>query len=355
MAKKPLISIIVPTLGEEEALQLLLADLSVQEGVSFEVVIADATKEKEADNMTTLLHPEEVPTKIVRCESGRGRQLNEGVRHARGDDLLFLHADTRLLSPTLLAGGAKAMDMARRGSKRVAGHFPLRIGATANSLSFYYLEAKSRLGLPQCVNGDQGQWISREYFEEMGGMDESLPFLEDLRLSKVVSESGRWVSLPGEIVTSARRFEKEGTKARLTLNALIRIAEDISLDGFLEKAPALYRAHPTSKELILAPFFTLFFRELFSGATMANLSGLGAFASNNTWQVVSWIECAYARRRGIDSHEIELKFTKSSISFLGNLKDNFLFKILAGSTVLVWMLSAWVGSLQPFGFLRNRI
>ncbi|PLX38931.1 MAG: hypothetical protein C0608_11670 [Deltaproteobacteria bacterium] len=355
MSEKPLLSIIIPTLGVEENLSLLLKDLDSQEGISFEVVIASATPNSDTATPPIGFKTKNLKTKIVICERGRGRQLNEGVKHAEGNDLLFLHADTRIPSLTLLTRGSEAMALARRASKRVAGHFPLRLGSELAVPSFYYIEAKSRFGLPECVNGDQGQWISREYFDELGGMDESLPFLEDLRLSKHVAAEGRWITLPGEILTSPRRFEKEGRKARLSLNALIRVAEELGLKRFLKRAPELYRDQPSTEKLTLAPFINLFFRELFSGSIRGNISGLGAFAAMNAWQTIAWLECTYARQRGMDSHLVELNYTKRGISLFHNLKDNFIFRTLAGSALLAWMLTIWLGSLQPFSFIRNRL
>ncbi len=84
----PVISIIIPTLDEARNLPGLLRALQ-GETVAREVIVVDAYS---LDG--TAAQARDLGARVVMSDPGRGRQLCEGVRHARGDILLFLHADS---------------------------------------------------------------------------------------------------------------------------------------------------------------------------------------------------------------------------------------------------------------------
>ena len=58
--------------------------------------------------------------------------------------------------------------------------------------------------------GDQGIFIKRELFEKIGGY-KSIPIMEDYQLSMDIKKLGKKIHLLKlPIITSARRFEKNG-------------------------------------------------------------------------------------------------------------------------------------------------
>ncbi|MEO6049305.1 MAG: glycosyl transferase family 2, partial [Candidatus Kapaibacterium sp.] len=57
--------------------------------------------------------------------------------------------------------------------------------------------------------GDQGIVIRRGFYDRIGGFPE-WPLLEDVQLLREARRVARIHSLPGEIITSARRFERVG-------------------------------------------------------------------------------------------------------------------------------------------------
>ncbi|TFH61439.1 MAG: glycosyltransferase, partial [Candidatus Zixiibacteriota bacterium] len=91
------LSIVIPTLNEAEALPLLLSDLARQQGVSFEVIVADGDS---ADATCQIANQWFSSGRLQgSCHvgpSGRGRQLNAGAELTTSAWLLFLHADSRL-------------------------------------------------------------------------------------------------------------------------------------------------------------------------------------------------------------------------------------------------------------------
>ena len=91
MKQSPNLSIIIPTLNEASQLPLLLADLRYWPS-TFQIIVVDGGS---SDSTTTL-------AKLAGAEvlhlprANRGYQLSIGASKAKGDWLLFLHADSRL-------------------------------------------------------------------------------------------------------------------------------------------------------------------------------------------------------------------------------------------------------------------
>ncbi|MFU8858627.1 MAG: glycosyltransferase [Deferrisomatales bacterium] len=309
----PELSVVIPARDEEQALPVLLEGLLAQEGVRLEVVVADGGSQDRTALAGESFAARGLAVRTLSAPPGRAHQLNAGASRARGPDLLFLHADTELRDRRLLAAARARIEAerARRGTHRVAGHFGLRFarslpGSPRADAAYYFYEAKASLARPECVNGDQGLWLSPRYFEELGGFDESLPYLEDARLARRVFATGAWVTLPGRLVTSARRFETEGLRERQTLNALLRNFDVIGLGAFFEKAGQAYREQSGAGRLRLAPFARLAHRASLAGGWRRFLGywwGTGGFVSANAWQLAFALDCRRNRRAGVEPGE----------------------------------------------------
>ena len=96
--------------------------------------------------------------------------MNAAAILARGEYLLFLHADSRLPETGLLADALSELQTSATAGPRVAGHFRLRfIRSHAGGDLFYrYMEAKTALNRVNTTNGDQGLLLSRAFFAELG-------------------------------------------------------------------------------------------------------------------------------------------------------------------------------------------
>ncbi|NCC36801.1 MAG: glycosyltransferase [Chloroflexia bacterium] len=94
----PLLSIIIPTLNEAHALPLVLGDIALQRGIRLEVIVGDGGS-TDATKAAAIAGG----ARFVPARRGRGAQMNEAARLARGPYLFFLHADSRLHDPHLLA------------------------------------------------------------------------------------------------------------------------------------------------------------------------------------------------------------------------------------------------------------
>ena len=85
------ISIIIPTINEANNLPLLLSDLSIIQ-TQGEIIIVDGGSEDKTIDVANIYG-----AKVYKSqERNRGLQLDIGAKNAKGDWLIFLHADTRL-------------------------------------------------------------------------------------------------------------------------------------------------------------------------------------------------------------------------------------------------------------------
>jgi len=342
-SERPRVAIVIPTLNEERALGRLLADLRSQRDVELEILISDG----ESHDGTLRVCEDFAgcsPHSIrwVRTRAGRGRQMNAGAGATRSPDLLFLHADTEIEGPLFLARAAERLERERAGraSHRVAGHFGLSFRRTTdrNDFAYRFFEAKTRLNRPGCVNGDQGFWLSRTYFEELRGFDESLPFLEDSQLASRVFATGVWITLPGRLFTSDRRFAAEGFGRRHLLNVLIRAFEVVD-PSFFRQAAGLYERHDRAERLDLRPFFELAHRIMRGGKlsqTAANWYRVGAYTRTQAWQIAFALDCLINRRRRMPPAEGQYPCLAGFDSWFDRLTDNLGGRIFAGLLALIW-------------------
>lgn len=290
------LSVIIPTLDEAQALPGLLQQLRAQQGLACEVVVADGGS---ADDTVALAQAD--GAHVTAAPRGRGAQMNAGARLARGEFLLFLHADSRLPSGGTLAAALAALRTAIAAhGPRCAGHFPLRFVRRGGGHDFFYryLEAKTALNRPGTINGDQGLLLAATYFQALGGFDERLPFLEDQRIAARIFEDGRWQVLPERLETSARRFEAEGAYRRYTLMSLIMGLHAAGADAFFTRAPRVYAAQSETGRLRLGPYLALARRVLreagWRGASTMLLRA-GRYARQNLWQMFFAVDVARGR------------------------------------------------------------
>ena len=143
--------------------------------------------------------------KQVLSPRGRGCQMNEGARHATGEILLFLHADT-----TLPPAGIERLVSAMDTGAFVGGAFDLAIDSEALSMKWIARAACIRSRLTRLPYGDQALFFEREHFRAMGGFRD-IPIMEDVDLMRRIKKTaGRICILPEKVNTSPRRLGRRG-------------------------------------------------------------------------------------------------------------------------------------------------
>lgn len=200
------LTIIVPTLDEEEE---LAANLPGALAAADEVVVSDG-----GSRDATISIAEALGARVVTGLAGRGGQLNRGAAIARGEGLLFLHADTRLPP-----GGANAVRAALAAGYE-GGGFLLQydVDRPVFRLMRTLIALRTRLsGLPL---GDQGQFVRATVFAELEGFRD-WPILEDLDFARRLRRRGRSTVLPATVTTSARRYVQRGLARTAVTNWLI--------------------------------------------------------------------------------------------------------------------------------------
>ena len=187
----PRISVIVPTLNEQDYLSATLRGVTLAPGDELIVVDGGSTDQ-------TVAIAQQFTSQVLRSRRGRAVQMNWGARHARGDILLFLHADTLLPAAGLETVRQALQDGVVGGAFRLAIMPPtlaLRLVAWGTNL-------RARFGL--LPYGDQALFMPRQVFEALGGYDE-IPFMEDVRMVQALRKRGRLTILPQAVHTSGRR------------------------------------------------------------------------------------------------------------------------------------------------------
>lgn len=198
-----MISIIIPCLNEEEKILKLLENLHELQGDK-EILFIDGGS---MDNTLTLLSDE----RVIRSDRGRGLQLNTGARHARGETLLFLHADSRVERDLLIKINKEVEKGAVYGCLSI--HFDKKSFLMLTNAFFSTLRA--RLG--RTPFGDQGIFISRDLFFKMGCFPE-IPIMEDYSFTRRLKR--RRVPLTfikSPILSSARRYKGKTLKTMATM------------------------------------------------------------------------------------------------------------------------------------------
>ena len=207
-----MISILMPTFNEAAQLPATFASLRAQT-VAHEVIVVDARSTDE----TSAVAREHGARVIESPYRQRAAQMNAGVRAARGEFLLFLHADTRL-APAALGKIADAF----RDSATLGGGFARRYDAPSWVLRLTCALAELRTRCFGWFLGDQAMFVRLSAFEELGGFRE-WDIFEDLDFSRRLARTGRVVTLRPPVISAGRRFTKRGA-VRTTWSDLLLIA-----------------------------------------------------------------------------------------------------------------------------------
>ncbi len=207
-----MLSIIVPALREAGNLARLLPVLRAA-APGAEIIVADAS----SDDGTREVAARIAGVTVLACERGRARQMNAGARAARGDVLLFLHADT-----VLPAGFEAATTQALEDPAVVAGHFDVRFDNTRWPFRLIAGLMNLRSRLSGISTGDQALFVRREVFEALGGFPD-IPLMEDIEITRRLKRRGRQAALRERVTTSARKWEREGVARTIGLMWILRL------------------------------------------------------------------------------------------------------------------------------------
>jgi rSAM/selenodomain-associated transferase 2 len=206
------VSIVIPTLDEAAGLAAHLEPLQPLREQGCEVVVVDGGSR---DATVEIARP--LADVVLSASRGRAAQLNAGARAARGDLLLFLHADTHLPP-----GAVAAVRAALTGGSHEWGRFDVEIAGRHPLLRVVGRFIGWRSRVTGIATGDQAIFVQRRRFELAGGFPE-IPLMEDVALSTALRRTTRPACLRLRVVTSGRRWETRGVLRTILLMWWLRL------------------------------------------------------------------------------------------------------------------------------------
>lgn len=206
------ISIIVPVLDEAEGIRATLAALQPLRSRGHDVIVVDGGS---ADGTPELAAP--LADRVIAAPRGRAHQMNAGAAEARGDVLLFLHADT------VLPVNADRLVLEGLAESRLGwGRFDVRIAGRHRLLPVIAWLMNFRSRLTGIATGDQAIFVWREHFLRAGGFP-PIPLMEDIALSRALAGRTQPLCLAERVTTSGRRWESRGVLRTVALMWWLRL------------------------------------------------------------------------------------------------------------------------------------
>jgi rSAM/selenodomain-associated transferase 2 len=206
------LSIVVPVLDEAQGVVAALQGLAPLRECGHEVIVVDGGSR---DGTPVLAAP--WADRVAGSERGRARQMNAGAALARGEVLLFLHADT-----VLPAGAAAAVHVALA-SGAAWGRFDVRIAGASAWFPVIAALMNWRSRLTGIATGDQAIFVQTALFRRLGGYAEQ-PLMEDVELSRRLRKIAKPACLKERVITSGRRWETRGVWRTILLMWRLRWA-----------------------------------------------------------------------------------------------------------------------------------
>ncbi len=189
------LSVIIPTLNEAQNLRELIPFLQKQGGEFIsEIIVVDGGSEDK-----TCHTAENLGAKVLKSnELSRAIQLNLGARHATGNTLFFVHADTRppgSFAEDLQISLVKGYKAGCFRYKFDSENFLLKINSWFTRFNGIF-----------SGGGDQTLFITRDFFNTLGGYDEKFCLMEDFELVKRIKRRTKFHINPRTMTVSARKY-----------------------------------------------------------------------------------------------------------------------------------------------------
>ncbi len=203
-----MISVVIPAYNEERALPTTLRQLLEQAG-DYEVIVVDGESSDGTCEVVRQLPLDRqcaIPSRLtlISARKGRASQMNAGAKVARGEWLLFLHADTVLPVQALSRLNALESDLGI-----LAGGFRHQFSGSDWRLRMISSLDNFRCIRSRIIYGDQALFVRKSLFERLGGFPDQ-PILEDVAFCEKLLRVTTPVLLSPPVVTDARKFLRMG-------------------------------------------------------------------------------------------------------------------------------------------------
>ncbi|TWT89401.1 TIGR04283 family arsenosugar biosynthesis glycosyltransferase [Neorhodopirellula pilleata] len=207
------ISIIIPTFNEEATIEEAIRSACRHDVV--EIIISDGGSVDATRTIATTMQRDDPRITVINEAQGRGRQLAAGARRATGELFVFLHCDNRL--------GGDLTEQMTDADWPVWGGFEQRIDDERWRFRWLEFGNAARARWFSRVFGDQGIFVDRTTYQNVGGFDE-VDLMEDVLLSAKLKRIQSASLLPGKLVVSPRRWNQYGVVRQTVRNWMIQLA-----------------------------------------------------------------------------------------------------------------------------------
>jgi rSAM/selenodomain-associated transferase 2 len=209
----PTLSIVIPALDEEQHIGATLQALAPARARGAEVLVVDGGS---SDGTVALAAA--CADRVLRAPRGRSSQLNAGARTARGDLLLFLHADS-----IVPAAFDRTLADVVADHPLAWGRFDVRISGGDALLAMVAAMMNVRSRLTGIATGDQALFATRALFDRAGGFP-SQPLMEDIAFCRRAKRIAAPLCLRERVTTSGRRWTQQGIVRTVVLMWRLRLA-----------------------------------------------------------------------------------------------------------------------------------
>jgi rSAM/selenodomain-associated transferase 2 len=212
-------SIVMPIFNEAAILNASLKPLQLLRHKDCELLVVDGGS---SDGSPEIAAP--LVDRVVASRKGRAVQMNTGAQVAQGDILWFLHSDC---SPPLDAD--RLIRLALTDANHIWGRFDVSLSGCHPLLRCVETFMNWRSRLTGIATGDQGLFVRRNIFEQLGGYPD-IALMEDIALSRALKRISRPACLRQRLRSSSRHWEKRGMVKTILLMWCLRLAYFLGAD-----------------------------------------------------------------------------------------------------------------------------
>jgi len=195
-----LISVIIPVYNEKENLRKRLSFLCEQAN-KFPIEIIVSNSPETTDNSKIVCNNFDKVRYFLSDKKGRAPQMNFGASKAKGDILLFLHADVKLPN-----------DFYNQIKNAVENNFEAGFFCFQFDKNSFLLNINSAATKKDGIfagGGDQCQFFTKKTFKKLGGFNEEYCIMEDFEIiGKVRKQKIPFTIIQSPVIVSSRKYEE---------------------------------------------------------------------------------------------------------------------------------------------------